>query len=271
MTTATRPIPAHGTEARYQGALDRPGCRCRKCVTGWTRAGQKRLLARMEGRPASTDSAPVTAHIAFLHDNDMTTGQIAAAAGVDPSTVRDHARAAFPKIRRTTANKILAVRPRQYVGYGFVSALGSLRRCRALYAAGHGPHAIAAAVPELQVRTVEYITDGTRQSVSVANHQAIAQSYRQLASTTGNAVRARNRAQAGNWPGPDYWDEGDFDNPDFVPAVIVPPRYIVLAENGLELERHGHTREQAAERLGTNKINLQQAIGRYRKAQEAAA
>ncbi|MER6098402.1 hypothetical protein ABT154_21590 [Streptomyces sp. NPDC001728] len=215
----TKPVPAHGTEARYQGSITRPPCRCPKCITGWTQAGQKRLLARLQGRPATIPAESVTRYIALLHAADMTTGQIAAASGVNASTVRDHARAAFPTIRRTTAEKILAVRPRCQVNLGHVPALASTRRCRALYAAGHAPATIAAAHPNLQIRTVEYVVQGARRLVSVANHSAIAEAYQKLAATPGASHRVRERAAAEGWAGPDFWDDEDFDNPDFTPAL----------------------------------------------------
>lgn len=219
--TTSRPIPEHGTEARYQGTTSRPGCRCRRCINGWTKAGQKRLLARLEGRPASVPAEPVTTHIRKLHASGMTTGQIAATSGVNASTIRDHARAAWPKIRRTTAEKILAVRPQQHGGIGFLPALVSRRRCRALYAAGHGPYTIAAAAQGLSVRTIEYVTYGTRQSVSVANHNAIAQAYQSLSGTRGNAARAINRAAREGWKDPLWWEDmGRIDDPGFDPAAV---------------------------------------------------
>jgi hypothetical protein len=271
MTTASKPLPPHGSQARYKGTVNRPACHCDRCVAGWTRAGQKRLLARLEGRPASVPAAPVTEHITLLLASDMTTCQIAAAAGVSVSTITVHARGAFPRIHRATAEKILAVRPRQYVGVGYVPALGSTRRCRALYAIGHGPAAIAASVPELELRSVEYIVRGARKAVSVTNHFAVIQAYRALSGTAGTSAKALSRAERHDWAGPDYWDEDDFDNPDFTPATGPTPRYVVLSENGLELERQGHTREQAAERLGVTRDGLQRALQIYRSAYKEAA
>ncbi|MFG2328297.1 hypothetical protein ACGFMM_01590 [Streptomyces sp. NPDC048604] len=214
----TRSIPAHGTQGRYKGTANRPPCHCTKCVDGWTRAGQKRLLSRLNGQPASIPAEPVTRHIAKLHAAGMSTGQVAEASGVNASTVRDHARGAFPTIHRTTAEKILAVRPCHQASIGFVPALASTRRCQALYAAGHAPDTIAAAHPHLQVRSVEYIVRGSRQRVSVANHNAIAEAYMQLADIPGNS-RVRERASAEGWAGPEYWDDEDFGNPDFTPAT----------------------------------------------------
>lgn len=217
MTTATKPLPPHGSEARYQGATGRPGCRCRTCLNGWSRAGQRRLLARLEGRPAMIPAGPVTEHLQTLLASDMTTGQICRAANVNPSTVHDHARGAFPNIRRTTAEKILAVKPRQYGNVGNVSAHGSIRRLRALYAEGHTAQHIADHHDALSERALEYIVEGARQRVSIRNHDAIAAVYRELHGTPGPSLRAKERAAAERWPNAGCWDDEDIDNPNALP------------------------------------------------------
>ncbi|TXS22433.1 hypothetical protein EAO70_06120 [Streptomyces sp. adm13(2018)] len=231
-----------------------------------------RILAQLGGRPASVAAKPVTQHIAMLQAASMTTGQIAEASGINVSTVRDHARGTLPTIHRTTAEKILAVQPHQQATIGFVPALASIRRLRALYAAGHTAHAIAATHPDLQIRSVDYIVRGARRFVSVANQAAIAHAYVQLADIQGASRRTQARAKAEGWVGPEYWDEDSFDDPHFIPATRDTPRYIRLAEDGLELEHlQGYTRQQAANRLGVSKDALQQAISRYRAAQTQAA
>lgn len=256
-----KPIPDHGTEARYQGSTTRPGCRCRTCINGWTKAGQKRLLARIEGRPATIPAEAVTRHIALLHAADMTTGQIAAASGVNPSTIKDHARGAFPRIRRTTAEKILAVRMDQPLTVGHVPALASTRRCRALYAAGHGPATIAAAHPALQMRSVEYIVQGARRVVSVSNHTAISAAYQVLAATPGTSDRARARATVEGWAGPGYWDDEDFDNPHFVPALEVTTRQAeIVAENAAWLIEDGLHPDIAAKWLGKSRFYVDRSL-----------
>lgn len=261
MTTAIKKPPSHGSEARYQGTVNRPGCRCRRCINGWTRAGQRRLLARLEGRPASIPAAPITAHIRALHGSGMTTGQIAEAAQTDASTIRAHACATFPNIRRTTADKILAVKPQQYSGYGFVPALVSRRRLQALYAAGHGPQAIAAATEGLSVRTIEYVAYGARKSVSVINHRAIDQAYQALASIHGSTPRALNRAVREGWKDPVWWEDyGRIDDPDFNPdhAEREPGHRELAALRRAEIQHladSGCTPEEIHKRLG-NEVAL---------------
>jgi hypothetical protein len=216
---ASRPIPPHGSEARRKGSKNRPPCNCRTCINGWSRAHQKRALSRLEGRPATIPAAPVTRHITGLLAANMNVRQIAAAAGTDLGTIRGHAAARWPAIRRTTAEKILAVRAGQQVDEGWVPALGAMRRCRALYTRGHGPKAIAAAHPDLHLRTVEYVCRGVRQHLTVAIDSAIREAYRTLSQTLGTSSQAKQRAAAEGWAGPEYWDDDEFDNPDFTPAT----------------------------------------------------
>lgn len=271
MTTAVKPLPPHGSEARYQGATGRPGCRCTTCVTGWTRAGQRRLLARLAGRPPKVATDEVTAHLQKLLAANMSISAIARAADVSRDTVREHARSLHPFIRRGHAARILAVRPEHADLNCRVPSLGSRRRIQALYAAGHGAYIIAKHTDDLTPRAIDYILRGSRATVTIATRNAITNAYRALSGQDASNPRTKSRAQREGWPGPDYWDEDEFENPDFEPATQATPRFIELGENGLELEAQGHTREQAAARLKVSKDNLQAAIGRYRQATGLAA
>lgn len=216
-----RPLPAHGTEARYQGSTTRPPCRCRTCITGWTQAGQRRQLARLQGRPASIPSAAVTAHIKTLIDSDMSAGQIAAAAGVNTSTVCEHAEGRWLKIRRTTAEKILAVQPGQYGNLGQVPALGTRRRLQALYAIGYGVTILAAAT-DLTANGIAKITYGQVETVSARTHRIVADAYRRLSRTPGPSHRARQRAEREGWASPAAWDD-NIDDPAAQPDIDQAP------------------------------------------------
>lgn len=219
MTTATRPTPAHGTEARYQGAAGRPGCRCTECTRGWSRAGQRRRLAHLEGRPPKLPASPVTEHINNLLDAGMSISRIAKLAGVGRDTISDHSRSVFPTILRNRATRILAVRPDDRDNNGLVPALGTRRRLQTLYAAGHGAYLIASKANGLTPRAIDYILNGQRSSVTIATRDAVATAYTALAAKAGSSPTSRTRAVAAGWPGPGYWDADDFDNPDFQPAT----------------------------------------------------
>jgi DNA-binding CsgD family transcriptional regulator len=265
-----RPIPPHGSEPRYKGSKNRPPCRCRTCIDGWTRAGQKRLLGRLQGRPATIPAEPITQHLQTLYAANMTPQQIADLSGADASTVRAHAAGAFPTIRRTTAEKLLAVQPGQQPSDGWVSALGAIRRCRALYTLGHGAKAIAAAHPALQLRTVEYVVRGKRQHLTVAVHNTICEVYRALCHIPGASYQAKLRAATEGWHGPLAWD--DIDNPHCQPETSgnASDR---SGKTPLDLERVarmtaiGKSAGQIAEELGCHKRSVVRA---RRRAEELA-
>jgi hypothetical protein len=249
----SRPTPPHGSEARYKGTKKRPPCRCRTCITGWTRAGQKRLLGHLAGRPATVPAGPVTAHLNELYAAEMTPQQIANLSGVDASTIRGHAAGKFPTIRRTSADKILAVRPGQKATEGWMSPLGAIRRCHALYTLGHGAKAIAAAHPDLQLRTVEYLVRGNRQYITVALHDDIRDAYRTLSQVPGISVQAKRRAAKEGWHGPLAWD--DIDDPTAKPETgggFVERRRKIHADPAriAQLTAAGRTNEQIAQELG---------------------
>lgn len=250
---STKPVPPHGTEARYQGVIGRPGCRCRTCVAGWTRAGQLRKLAHLSGRPPKIPAQEVTAHLQDLLAADMTVRAIARAADVSPDTVSEHARGLHATIRRSRATRLLAVRPEHADLNCLVSALGSRRRIQAMYAAGHGAYTIANNADGLLARTVDYVLRGTRTTVTIATRNAIAEAYRKLAGQAASNPRTQKRAQEEGWPGPEYWDEDEFDNPDFVPVNQVElkrdDKAALRREEIIHFAWHGDTPEQILARL----------------------
>jgi DNA-directed RNA polymerase specialized sigma24 family protein len=194
----------------------------------------------------------------------MTPQQIATLSGVNVTTVRDHTAGDFLTLRRTTAEKLLAVRPSQQPTDGWVSSLGAIRRCRALYTLGHGAKAIAAAHPDLQLRTVEYIIRGKRQHLTVAVHNTICEAYRKLCRVAGTSSQAKLRAATEGWHGPLAWD--DIDNPTAKPETGRKTR----AKAGIrkvhadrarvaELTAAGRSAQQIADELGCHKRTVVRA------------
>jgi len=248
----TRPIPPHGSEGRYNSAVNRPGCRCQTCIAGLTRARKRRTLAQLEGRPATIPAAPVTTHLATLIARGLSAKQIGIAAGVDPCTVIGHAAGKFPRIRRGTAAKLLAVAPQRPSERGVMPATGSIRRIRALYCIGHGPREIAAR-SGLQLRLIGSLVAGDRNTVRVATHDAVAAVYRQLSTIPGRNDRVRARAQAEGWPGPLDWD--DIDDPTGKPEKVIKRHLVKLpvaetrAAEIQHLARYGIDATDIADRL----------------------
>lgn len=277
-----RPIPAeafeHGDPKRY-----RRGCRCRPCKDGITADARRHQYLRNTGRGALTTSARAATHIHRLRAAGMPDRDIQAAANIADDVLYRILRGEG-QILRSTERRIVSVAPPQEGAPGCgadVPGLGTIRRLRALAADGWTAAELARRVgkhkqfivylqnsgPDTHVR--QWVADYTRNL------------YTQLEGLTPEGAgiaphivgRTRTRAAKKGWVGSAYWDDDELDNPDFAPAIEATPRFIALAENSFELERLGHTREQAAERLGVTKNNLQTAIGRYRRAtqQELAA
>lgn len=279
MTTATRcgpsisPLADHGTYARSVGrpAQGVPGCNCPLCRNAKNRYGKRRRVLNSTGRTLRVPAQPVADHVRHLFATGSGWAHILKKSGCSGCTIHRLLNGQR-SMKRTVADRLLAVRPEPQP-YRRVPTLGSTRRLRALLAIGHrirGAGSIQE-VSGVDQTVLSALISGRMETMWGDTADRIAAAYEQLAGQPGGYERNRRRAELEGWPGPDYWDADDFDNPDFQPATGATLRYVELAENGLELERHGHTREQAAERLKVSKICLQQAIGRYRKAQEEQA
>jgi DNA-binding CsgD family transcriptional regulator len=194
--TATRPVPPHGTTARYQGTETRPPCRCRKCTTAAVRADQLRELDRLAGRPRTIDAAPVRAHIDLLVSSGLSYGQIARAAGINDGTVgyvREH-----EQVRRSTAEKILAVRPGYRPESGPVAAGPARARVRELYALEHEVSAIAQA-SGLSAAFLAELVSGRTLTVSVDTDDRIRAAWERMRHGRGQCAKNRHRAVREGW------------------------------------------------------------------------
>lgn len=216
MTTAVavRTLPAHGTTARYQR-----GCRCRPCTTAIGRAVEKRRLDRLEGNPRKIPTGPVIEHLATLRAADMSWSQIAYAAGnMAHSTPREIYIGKFDTVLRTTADKLLAVKPHR-PSIGHVPAIGAGRRLQGLYALAH-PHARIVARCRCSSDFVENLLAGRHAVLSVELDDAIRRGCDSLSTTVGKSRKTLARARREGWPTVLAWD--DIDDPNEVaPAPVV--------------------------------------------------
>lgn len=258
-------LPKHGTLYRYQGPNNGSWepCRCTKCISFHSRACKARWVERVSGNPPSAPTGPVAAHIKTLLATGMSYSLIASRAGVARNTVSriDLGEAKF--LHRGSAQRILSVRPGDFDNTAIRPATGTIRRVQALYAIGHGARSIsdASGIPQ---GTVSCIANGHWATVGGTMATTIQQAYQQLAHTPGTGAKAKHRAQKLGWLGPTWWDDDELDDPDFTPAATPTPRYLALAEDVLELERQGYTRQQIADRLGSTRDAMQRALGLYR-------
>lgn len=220
MATATRTPPPHGTEYRYCGPADGawPGCRCKECTRAQTIACKRRRLAHHRGQSPLYPGAPLVEHITACRDAGMSYALIARRAKVADATITYLVRGLTKSCARDKALRILAVRPGDFDTIADQPALGSVRRLRALYVRGHNPDAIGA-VAKLATCTVSYIANGRYHMVTSETAEAIRRAYAELSDRVGTSRKAKKRAKDLGWAGPEYWDDDDFDNPDFTPAL----------------------------------------------------
>lgn len=270
-STGTKPLPPHGTTARYQGNRTgtRPPCKCRPCLNAHRRACAERELAHLKGEPPRRDIEPVRQHILSLLAAGMSHTQIAIAAGLSRGSVLNVARAKNPTCNRKTATRILAVRPRIVRDTDRLPAVGTRRRLQALYAMGHGSLVLGPLVG-LTNTSIQNLLYERTEDVTAATYKAVRAAYRQLAATPGDSRRARASARAGGWAPPAAWDDNIDD-----PAAVANhgeevARYAAIAEDATWLmETQRYTRRDAAARLGISLDYLVRALG-YARQKEAA-
>ncbi|MFJ3200961.1 hypothetical protein [Streptomyces sp. NPDC086989] len=231
----TKPLPDHGTTARYQGNRTgtRPPCRCRRCKNAHNRAGQLRALARIEGRPPRIPAGPIRDHVQRLLAAGMSRTQIGIAAGVSRSIVSKISKSASPHVNRTTGDKILAVKPCIVRPTDLVPAVGTRRRLQALYAIGHGSLPIQAATG-LTGSSIRRILYSRSDTVTAATYDAVRRGYRVLCATPGRNQTVKNRARRNTWHGPAAWGD-NIDRPNAQPEAC--PAYAAPAANGRDSMR----------------------------------
>lgn len=282
MTTAANPLPPHGSLSR----LKHHGCKCdacRKADRDYVNT-RSRLIAYGRWQPY-VDAEPVRQHVRMLMSYGIGLQRVRALAGIPNGTMSkllygDGRRGLQPskRVRTETAEKILAVRASldAVAPSALIDGTGTRRRLQALVAVGW-PQIELARLTGLDKLTINEQVHALVTTAYAATARTVRDLYDQLwnvdPASRGVARRwidqARALAAANGWVPPAAWDDDYIDSPAAVPDMGARvPRYIALAENGLELERtQGYTRQQAADRLGVSKDALQQAISRYRAAQ----
>lgn len=219
MTTAVKPLPPHGSQARYKGTKTRPPCRCRTCIKGWTQAGQRRHLLRLAGKPASLNRdevAAVVAHIKTCIASGMSQNLISRRAGVSQSTISRLLSNEQTGCLRTQGERILVVRPGDFDEVSDRPSLGTVRRVRGLYYVGHGPQAITVHAP-LTLTIITEIAGAEYQWVAPTTEAAIKRACAALAAVPGTSHRARARALREGWAPLSAWDDDTINDPHALP------------------------------------------------------
>jgi hypothetical protein len=223
VTTAPKPLPAHGTQTRYKGAKNGsyPPCKCDLCVRAHTNACKRRALAHLAGVPPLYPAEPLRAHVQTLEDAGMSRDLIARRATVSHATISYLMRGLGKAVRREKALRILAVQAGDFDALAERPAAGSMRRVRAMYWMGHSPLAISAA-SGIGENTISNIANGHQEIVQTPTALAIAAAYRALSVRQGSSYKARKRARDLGWHGPMAWDS-DIDDPNAVPDTDTGP------------------------------------------------
>jgi transcriptional regulator with XRE-family HTH domain len=173
--------------------------------------------------PQDDDPCPVREHIHVLRTDGGSFRGIAAAAGLDPRTVRDLLSGRRPVTPYTTT-ALLAVTsatlPRARTDAG-----GVRLRLRALHVMGHGSARIARAAGA-DPSTVRALVRGDTATISPRLRDAIAAVYevwwdKRAPTRTPHerraATRARQRAITGNWCAAAALDDDQLDTPGYRP------------------------------------------------------
>lgn len=208
-----RPIPPHGTAARYKGTrFGRPPCRCQPCTRANRLSGIRRARARNAGEELLISRDILLPHIQELLASSMSQGLIARRAGVSQTTISYLINGKIQSCQRDKALGILGVRPGQFDDLSERPALGASRRTQALYAIGHGRESISAACG-LSVCTIGQIANSRYTLVDGRIDAAIRLAYRTLGDTPGSSIKARRRAESQGWAPVGAWDDDTIDDP----------------------------------------------------------
>ncbi|MEU2566579.1 helix-turn-helix domain-containing protein [Streptomyces althioticus] len=214
-----KPLAEHGTTARAKGrpAAGIPGCSCRPCRRAENAYDKRRRYLNQTGRTLMVDTAPVAAHLRDLFDAGAGWVQLAAVSGCSSSTIYNLLCEKNPQCRRTTANKLLAVRPGDCIpDHRRTDATGTVRRTRALMARAHACRTISKACG-VDHSVLSELLAGRIDVVTIALARRVDNGFRQLAGSTGDSVRSLNRARREGWAPPVAWDDDTIDDPNAHP------------------------------------------------------
>jgi hypothetical protein len=283
VTTAVREAPHHNKLT----CIKHYGCRRPECVERYRTYQRERYHGRTTGTwQPLVDAEPVRQHILKLQATNFTAVRISELADLPFETVvgflRAYGNAGYRKSRKRrctpeVAAKILAVTP-DAGKPGVVDATGTIRRLRALVAAGFPMQHLGPRI-SLSCRTVRALIRQER--VYGRTAEAVDRLFEELKNENPakhgidrrSISRARSYAKDRKWATVKYWaDRMDvIDDPHFEPMYGVT-RGATLAADARELFGYGVPVEQAAERLGVTRNHLQQELLRHpAPAEEVAA
>lgn len=229
------------------------------------------------------DATPVREHVSALRERGAGLRRIAELAGVSRAqlcalTSGRPSRGTGPskKVHRRIAAQILAV-PIPSAAHEVaapsmnVPAVGTVRRLRALVAAGHLQVSLAAALGMSPGNFSGYIT-GNAQEVTARRAAEVAALFDRLQWVAGANDRARRRGAALGWPLPMEWNEDTIDDPAAEPerARWTPDSALEeRREQVAKLTERGLTTAEIATQLGITKRTVERHRAAVRDRQVA--
>lgn len=170
------------------------------------------------------DPEPVILRVKFLRGAGASYGTIASAAGIGAMTVWQLANVPDARLKQSTADALMAVRPEQ-LGIHRLSANAARLRLRSLMALGHCATRMARALG-LHPQTVMLLINGKTATVTPRLNEDIRRLWEAWWDKRppardqwekGAIYRSIRRAAARNWCCPAALDEDQIDQPGYVP------------------------------------------------------
>ncbi|MFD5566598.1 hypothetical protein [Streptomyces cadmiisoli] len=278
----TAAIPAeafeHGDPRRY-----RRGCRCDACKAGANRRNIRNRYMRQTGRSTMRPTHHAADHLLRLR-----------AAGLNDRIIREQTRICPDVMYRILRREgVIHARTEARItntpvpanhgptgGRAYIPAHGTVRRLRALVAAGWYPSEIARRLGKKKENLRQIIERGETGQVAQYIAEEIHALYLELHDQkpeqhglSGYFVdRARKMAANRGWAPPAYWDDDEIDNPDFDPsAVLREPTFLERAalrrEEIIHLAWCGHDADEIHARLnnGDDEISISTVRAIYRE------
>lgn len=233
-------------------------------MTTSTTAYRRRLAYdRINGIQRRVDATQTRHHLERLTALGWTYQQIAAATGLDSTTMSVIRSGRYQRVARNTAVTILAIRLDQKppIPRGLTEATGTRRRLQALMVLGY-PLPDVARLTGVSYNSLHQTAAGMWASVRTPTADKVKAVYRRLSLTpappTQYAEYARNEAMANGWYGPMAWN--DIDDPSCLPDPTEPsaPRH-VHPDDVAELAKRGLDDKAMGKRLGVSERTILRA------------
>jgi transcriptional regulator with XRE-family HTH domain len=239
---------------------------CNNCYQMWYR--RQTAYGRFEG--IFIPSGPVLEHLEKLDRAGIGNGRIGDLAGISRRTVQRLR--SSETCRRGTAAKILAIpvpngpMSEERAGGARISPLGTVRRLRALTAAGYTLKILGERLGTTY-QAVAAVQSGRQRYVTVRLARSVAQLFDQLQMIPGPSRSAQLRAQRLGWALPLQWDEDRIDDPKARPFKHASADWM---SEYVRLRARGYTQKKVADLMGIHQSSLNKRLQRSREHQEVA-